>query len=56
MLGGRGAAQTTCRACRLRCAVIEEAMRLYPPAYIIGREASATIDIGGHRAPTAARS
>jgi cytochrome P450 len=32
-------------------AVIEEAMRLHPPAYIIGREAKRDVEIGGHRLP-----
>jgi cytochrome P450 len=28
-----------------------EAMRLYPPAYVIGREALTDVDLGGHRLP-----
>jgi len=32
-------------------AVIEEAMRLHPPAYMTGREAIEPIDVGGHRLP-----
>lgn len=32
-------------------AVIEEAMRLHPPAYMTGRQTTAEITIGGHRLP-----
>jgi cytochrome P450 len=32
-------------------AVIEEAMRLHPPAYMMGRETTAPITIAGHRLP-----
>ncbi|MGE5181157.1 MAG: cytochrome P450 [Acidobacteriota bacterium] len=32
-------------------AVIEEAMRLHPPAYMTGREAKQDIELGGHRLP-----
>ncbi|MFN4258695.1 MAG: cytochrome P450 [Gemmataceae bacterium] len=32
-------------------AVVLEAMRLYPPAYIVGREASVPCDIGGYHVP-----
>jgi cytochrome P450 len=32
-------------------AVIEEAMRLHPPAYIVGREALREVELGGHRLP-----
>jgi cytochrome P450 len=31
--------------------VIAEAMRLYPPAYLIGREATADVELGGYRVP-----
>lgn len=36
-------------------AVIEESMRLYPPAWIIGREAVADIEIGGWTIPRGAQ-
>jgi cytochrome P450 len=32
-------------------AVIEEAMRLHPPAYLVGREAEREVTLGGHRLP-----
>lgn len=32
-------------------AVVEEAMRLHPPAYMTGREALADVDVGGHTLP-----
>ena len=32
-------------------AVIEEAMRIHPPVYITGREATEDVDLGGHRLP-----
>jgi cytochrome P450 len=33
-------------------AVIEEAMRLHPPAYLVGRQAVHELELGGHRLPT----
>jgi len=33
-------------------AVIDEAMRLHPPAYIVGREALTDVELAGHRFPT----
>jgi cytochrome P450 len=35
-------------------AVIEEAMRLHPPAYMTGREAISDVEIGGHHLPKGA--
>jgi cytochrome P450 len=35
----------------LTLAVLEEAMRLHPPAYMTGREALEAVDVGGHRLP-----
>ena len=35
-------------------AVIEEAMRLHPPAYLTGREALREVELGGHRLPKGA--
>jgi cytochrome P450 len=35
-------------------AVIEEAMRMHPPAYNVGREACHAVTIGGHRLPKGA--
>jgi cytochrome P450 len=32
-------------------AVIDEAMRLHPPAYVTGRQAARDVEIGGHRFP-----
>jgi len=32
-------------------AVIEESMRLHPPAYITGRETTTDVELGGHRLP-----
>jgi cytochrome P450 len=32
-------------------AVLEEAMRLHPPAYMTGRQAEVPIDLGGHHLP-----
>jgi cytochrome P450 len=33
-------------------AVLEEAMRLHPPAYMVGREAIGEVEVGGHPLPT----
>jgi cytochrome P450 len=35
-------------------AVVKEAIRLYPPAYVLGRQALAECEIGGWKIPTAA--
>ncbi|HEY1555059.1 MAG TPA: cytochrome P450 [Kofleriaceae bacterium] len=35
-------------------AAIEEAMRLHPPAYAIGRESTGALELGGHRLPAGA--
>ncbi|HWO19894.1 MAG TPA: cytochrome P450 [Kofleriaceae bacterium] len=35
----------------LNLAVIEEAMRLHPPAYVTGREALRDVELGGHTLP-----
>ncbi len=49
VLGGR--LPTAADVPRLRYAerVVKESMRLYPPAWAIGREAVADFDLGGHR-------
>jgi cytochrome P450 len=41
---------------RLRCAeqVVKEAMRLYPPAWILARQALRDVEIGGYRIPAKA--
>jgi cytochrome P450 len=39
------------RALRYAEAVIYEAMRLYPPVFFIGREATRDVDVGPHRIP-----
>jgi cytochrome P450 len=36
------------------CAVIEEAMRLHPPAYMTAREAVRPVELGGHELPARA--
>jgi cytochrome P450 len=36
-------------------AVVKEAMRLYPPAYLIGREALEEVEIAGYRVPRGAQ-
>ena len=35
--------------------MIKEAMRLYPPAYAVGREAFEEVEIGGFRIPKVVR-
>ena len=43
-----------CRAFRFAEAVVKESLRLYPPAYVIGREALADCVLGGYRVPARA--
>jgi cytochrome P450 len=38
----------------LSLAVLEETMRLHPPAYITGREAATDVELGGHHLPARA--
>ena len=51
VLGGAPITPRICRTLPWNAAVIDEAMRLHPPAYMTGREARATSTIGGHRLP-----
>jgi cytochrome P450 len=50
-LGGRAVTVEDLPALPYNLAVIEEAMRLHPPAYMTGREANQDVDVGGHRLP-----
>jgi cytochrome P450 len=54
VLGGRTPTVDDLPRLPWNLAVLEEAMRLHPPAYMTGREAMAPIDIGGHRLPAGA--
>ncbi len=47
-LGGRRVTIEDLPALPYNLAVVEEAMRLHPPAYMTGREASCDLKIGGH--------
>jgi cytochrome P450 len=49
--GGRALTADDVPALPWTLAVIEEAMRLHPPAYMMGRETIEPITIGGHRLP-----
>lgn len=51
VLGGRRITAADLPAMPYSLAVIEEAMRLHPPAYNTGREALEDVTIGGHRLP-----
>jgi cytochrome P450 len=51
VLGGRPATVADLPRLRTTEHVVLEAMRLYPPAYVIGREATAEVIIGGYRVP-----
>ena len=51
VLGGRTPRNDDISSLRYTRMVIEESMRLYPPAHTIGREAIATDEILGHRIP-----
>jgi cytochrome P450 len=51
VLGERPATAEDCSRLRYTEAIIQEAMRLYPPAYIIGRENRKPCEIGGFFVP-----
>lgn len=51
VLGGRTVTTEDLPNLPWTAAVIDEAMRLHPPAYQTGREAKADVTIGGHRFP-----
>ncbi len=51
VLGGRRITAADSPALPWTLALIEESMRLHPPAYNIGREALHAVTIGGHRLP-----
>lgn len=51
VLGGRAASADDIASLPTTRAVLDEAMRLYPPAHIIGREASRDVLLGGYRVP-----
>jgi cytochrome P450 len=50
-LGGRSPAATDLGQLRYAEMVVKESMRLYPPAWGIGRQALAPFEIGGYRLP-----
>lgn len=49
VLNGRAANPSDLAALPYTAAVISEAMRLYPPVYVIGREAVTDLELGGYR-------
>lgn len=51
VLGGRAPAVADLPRLRYADAVVTEAMRLYPPAWVIGRQAAADCEIGGYPVP-----
>jgi cytochrome P450 len=51
VLGGRPPSAEDLPRLRYTGWVVNEAMRLYPPAYLIGREALADYEVGGYLAP-----
>jgi cytochrome P450 len=53
-LGGRPATAADLAALPWTAAVIDEAMRLHPPAFATGRDARCDVEIGGHRLPAGA--
>ena len=51
VLGGRTPSVADLPRLRYTDMVVQEIMRLYPPAYVIGREAVETCELGGWRIP-----
>jgi cytochrome P450 len=51
MLGGRPPTPDDMPRLGYTEAVIQESMRLFPPAYVIGREASAPVEVAGYPVP-----
>ena len=49
VLGGRSPRATDLSALPYTGAVINKSMRLYPPVYVIGREATTDLELGGYR-------
>ncbi|AGK57627.1 cytochrome P450 family protein [Hyphomicrobium denitrificans 1NES1] len=49
VLSGRAPTPSDLTALPYTAAVINEAMRLYPPVYVIGREATTDLELGGYR-------
>lgn len=49
VLNGRAPSASDLAALPYTAAVISEAMRLYPPVYVIGREAVTDLELGGYR-------
>lgn len=54
VLGGRAPTVADLPRLRLTEMIVMEGMRLYPPAYALGREAIAACEIGGYRIPAGA--
>jgi cytochrome P450 len=50
-LGGRAVTVDDLAKLPYNLAVVEEAMRLHPPAYMTGREAAEPVDVGTHHLP-----
>jgi cytochrome P450 len=51
VLSGRGVTSADLPSLPLSLQAIKEGMRLYPPAYVIGRKATREVSIGGFRVP-----
>jgi cytochrome P450 len=49
VLNGRAPSADDLSALPYTAAVIQESMRLYPPVYVIGREATTELELGGYR-------
>jgi cytochrome P450 len=53
-LGGRAPTPEDLARIPYTLMVLEEAMRLWPPAYVLGRQATRAVEIGDHRFPAGA--
>lgn len=48
VLGSEDASAESCKSLEFTRAVIDEALRLYPPVWVVARQTTAPVEVGGH--------